>query len=92
VPTTSSRHFLYPKNGGRKFSEMFVPINPTQRRQNSEDRGHQTHHPDELKHRKQNLKNKTDGVFACNLCVTRPPLVGCPSLLVHYVRKKMKTA
>ena len=39
-----------------------------------------------------NLKNKTYGVFAWNLHVTGPPLVGCPWLLVHYVRRQMKTA
>jgi len=32
---------------------MFVPIYPTQRRHNSEDCGHQTHHPEELKYRNQ---------------------------------------
>jgi len=53
VPPTSLRHFLYPKNGDRKFSEIFVPIYTTQRRHDLEDRGHHTHHSKELKHRKQ---------------------------------------
>lgn len=67
MPPTSSRHFLYLKNGGRKFSEIFVPIYPTQRRHNSEDRGHQTHHPEELKNRNQSKEQN-------RLCIrVKPP-------------------
>lgn len=48
----------------------------TPRRQNSEDRDHQTHQPDE--NIISNRKNKIEDVFTRNLHVTGPPLVGCP--------------
>lgn len=67
MPSISSRHFLYLKYGGRKFSEMFVPTYPTQRRHNSEDCGHQTHHPDEIKN-----CNQSKGQNRWCICVKTP--------------------
>jgi len=64
VPPVSSSHFLYPKNGGRKFSEMFVPIY-------TQLNGVQIQKTVVIKritlrnsNIASNLKNKTDGVFA----------------------------
>jgi len=74
----------------KKFSEMFAPIYPTQRRHNSEDRSHQTHHTEELKYRTQ-FKEQTRWCLAWNIHVTGQPFIGCPWLLVHYVRRKMET-